>query len=580
MKKILCLFLALTLTLSLLAGCGRTETPQTPETPAEPEVPAAPEVPTEPEVPAEPEPVLLTWEEPVYTIENTLENRQLAIAAEAKSYYYKGVMNQYGMQDMTMVSEENGGNQRGYIWEYNTAENNTKDLTLYQWCSSFGYDITYNAIGYKLLENHALCRTTNLSQGQCADPEIVVFQYNYTKNKEKDHAAAEACVAMMQPGDIVTWTRPSDGAGHTLVVVDDMTGDGTLDVLHRSGGAYEDLRNGVDSIEKYGIKLENDASKLFLESNGQYLGGMSRFALHRPALLDAEKYPISQNSQARLTYPGLRVDRTLSTGVWASVVSGSTVTMTLEITNYGSEPMTDMPFMERIPEGCTVLSAPGIREDYEGLVWSVTVAPGETVTLSYDLKVEGEPGTVIDFSGASHAGIHSNFLKLTIEAFSPDADKLRDSTVQQAALAASQNSFEFAARLYEAATGKAVTIPTTEEFQEAGFIHGEFPTMYRNKPAPETELDRMVLNGWFGGQRLLTDENLRVLEARMTDLQPGDIILVRPKLTDPSVSAAWIFDGDSLLTVTDGKIEELGQADLTRLFSFQIFVLLRPSLAG
>ena len=580
MKRSLCLLLAMVLALSLFAGCGKTETPQTPDAPVQPEVPETPAVPDLPSEPEEPK-VLLKWEEPTYEIENTLENRQLAMAAEAKSYYYKGVMNQYGMQDMTMVSEENGGNQRGYIWEYNTAENNTKDQTLYQWCSSFGYDVAYNAFGYKLLDNHALCRTTNLSQGQCGDPEIVVFQYNYTKNREKDHAAAEACVAMMQPGDIITWTRPSDGAGHTLIIVDDMTGDGTLDVLHRSGGAYEDLRNGVDSIEEYGIKLEDGVANLFLNpEKSQYLGGMSRFALHRPALLDAAKYPISKNSQVRLTYPGLRIDRTLSTGLWSSVTSGSVVTMTLEITNYGTEPMTDMPFMEPVPAGCTVVSAPGIREDYEGLVWNVTVPAGETVTISYDLKVEGEPGTVIDFSGASHAGIHSNFLKLTIEAFSPDAEKLRDTALQDAALAASKDSFEFAAKLYEAATGKAVTVPNTEEFQNAYFAQSEYPTIYRNKTTFETELDKMVLNGWFGGQRLITDENLRILEARMTDLQPGDIILVRPKMVDPSLNAAWIFTGDGLLTVADGAIQQLGQEDLTRLFSFQIFALLRPSLVG
>jgi len=72
-KKILSWFLILTLALSLFAGCGKTETPQTPETPevpaapevpelpsapeapAEPETPAAPEIPAEPEAPAEPE---------------------------------------------------------------------------------------------------------------------------------------------------------------------------------------------------------------------------------------------------------------------------------------------------------------------------------------------------------------------------------------------------------------------------------------------------------------------------------------------------------------------------------------------
>jgi len=59
MKKILALLLALTIAVSLFAGCGKTETPQVPETPADatqtPETPAEPEKPEEPETPAEPE---------------------------------------------------------------------------------------------------------------------------------------------------------------------------------------------------------------------------------------------------------------------------------------------------------------------------------------------------------------------------------------------------------------------------------------------------------------------------------------------------------------------------------------------
>ena len=50
MKKLIALLLALVLTVSLFAGCGKTQTPETPETPdTTVETPEVPETPAEPE---------------------------------------------------------------------------------------------------------------------------------------------------------------------------------------------------------------------------------------------------------------------------------------------------------------------------------------------------------------------------------------------------------------------------------------------------------------------------------------------------------------------------------------------------
>ncbi len=587
MKRIISLLLALTLAFALFAGCGKAETPQTPEIQT-PEAPAVPETPTEPEAPAEleapaepepePEPDPL-WAEPVYTFENTLENRQQAILAEARAYYYKGTLDQYGMQYLTVIPDQKGGPLRGNSLEYNTPEAATEDNTLYQWCSSYAFDVVYNALGYKLLNDHEKCRTSFLSEGQCDDPEIVVFQHNKEYDDAKDLAAAQECVAMMQPGDIITWTRPSDGAGHTLIVVDDMTGDGTLDVLHRSGARY-DMKTGVDSIESYGIKLDNNVASVFLRQGGsQYLPDMKRFSLYRPVLLDAEKYPITLSAQARMTYPGLRVDRTVSVGPWSSVLSGDTVTVDLIIYNKGDQALKEMPFHEAVPAGCTLVSAEGsLAEDHP--YWLISLGAGDATSVSYQLKVEGEPGDVITLAGSSHAGIASNILSLTIEAYTVDGAKLRDESAQQAALAAAADSYEFAAKLYEAATGKAVTVPAVNDFRKACFDAHKVTMVYQPGDKTYTGPGEMLLPGYFGGRRIWAEENIRVLETRMSDLQAGDIILVRPSLEDPTQDAAWIFDGEQLLTVKNGAVEKMGQSQLTKLLSYQLFFLLRPSLAG
>jgi len=587
MKKFLALLLAVILTLSVLAGCGKTEPTQTPEppaqaeTPAVPETPVGPETPAVPEIPAEPEPEPEPeplWDEPVYTFENTLENRQKAIVAEALAYYYKGTLDQYGMQYLTVIPDQKGGPLRGNSLEYNTPEAATEDNTLYQWCSSYAFDVVYNALGYKLLNNHEKCRTSFLSEGQCDDPEIVVFQHTREYDDAKDIAATQACIDMMQPGDIITWTRPSDGAGHTLLVTNDLTGDGTLDLLHRSGARY-DMKTGVDSIESYGIKLDNNVAREFLTKSEQYLPEMSRFSLYRPALLDAEKYPITRSAQARMTYPGLRVDRTLAVGPWSSVLSGDTVTVDLVISNKGKEALKDMPFHEAVPAGCTLVSAEGsLAQDHP--YWLISLEAGATTSVSYQLKVEGDPGDVITLKGSSHAGIASNILSLTIEAYTVDGAKLRDESAQQAALKAAANSFEFASRLYEAATGKAVTVPAVNDFRKACFDNHKVTMVYQPGEKTYTGPGEMLLPGYFGGRRIWAEENIRVLETRIVDLQAGDIILVRPSIEDVSQDAAWIFDGENLLTVKNGAVEKMGQTQLTKLLSYQLFFLLRPSLAG
>ncbi len=583
MKKITTALLLLAMCVSLFA-CGKTETPPASdpvETPAKPEAPAETEIPVEPEPPveSEPETVPPPWDEPTYTIENTLENRQAAIVAEAKAYYYKSTLNQYGLQYLTIVPDLTGGILRGHSLEYNTPEAATKDNTQYQWCSSYAFDVVYNTFGYKLLDNHEFCRTTFLSEGKCDNPEIVIYQYNNTGDRNKDMAAAEAALEMMQPGDVVTWTRSSDGQGHTLIVVDDMNADGKLDLLHRSGSRY-DMNTGKDVEESKGIQVLYDIHEAFLSAgSSQNLAGMSRFSIYRPALLDAEKYPLTRAVQARMTYPGLRIDRTLSTGQWASVCSGDTVTVEIEVFNRSRVTLTDMPFHEPIPGGCTLVSAEGsLAEDHP--YWLVTLQPGFSTVLSYRLKIEGEPGDIITLSGGSHAGIASNILTLTIEAYSVDGAKLQDEAAQKAALSASDNAFTFAAKLYEAATGKTVVIPKPNELRNACFHVHEVATVYQPGEKTYTGMGNMILPGYFGGRRLWTEENVRVLETRMSDLQPGDILLVKPSYEDPSQDSAWIFDGEQLLTLKDGALAKLGQSELTKLLSFQFFVLLRPSLAG
>ena len=144
----------------------------------------------------------------------------------------------------------------------------------------------------------------------------------------------------------------------------------------------------------------------------------------------------------------------------------------------------------------------------------------------------------------------------------------------------------FTEGIYNTAFGTNVVIPSVSELLADGFdavsrekdVGKEEILMYIPKQnLYKTEKTCMLLPMYIGGRRVLTDFNQRVLETRLSDLQAGDIIAARDA---KGVDTFWIFDGEHLLTPELGKAAAYGQAELTRLLSYEFFCLLRPSLAA
>jgi len=582
MKRITALLLTLSLLLALLTGCGKDPAPTTPDTtPGEtttvPEEPAAPETPEEPAAPivlVEPE-----WTEPVYDMENTLENRQKALTAVALAYTYKGLINQYGLQDLNVIDEFSGGGLRGNTLERNSPEENTKDLTLYQWCSSFVYDVVYHALGYQLNGDYVECRTDRLSSGNLLDKDIIVsHKYQLTGNDAVDRPIIDGIISELQPGDIVTYTMHS-GAGHSMLVTNDYTGDGELDILHRSGQRY-DMATGMDHEEGVGIARGN--LKMF-QSGDNGLYDKARISVVRVTNLDPTVAGLTNSAKARLTWPGLRIDRTVEGGVLASVEPGGTLTYNIAITNNSEQDHVGMPVMDKLDPHCTMVSQDGKPATTTFPVWSVDVKAGETVTLTYTVKVEGKPGEKIVSEGGSVAGIPSNVLTTTIQAFAPAAEKLQDKAVIDAAAAASGSGAEFVNKLYEAATGVNPGLGTAEETRAAMLDAQPRNTLTLYYPKADMGAavpGNMLIPTYLGGRNVITTVNERVLETRMDDLQPGDIFIGNGTKMGKPTEYYWIYNGEKLLDWNGGKVKELKQKDLTKALSFEFFACFRPSLAG
>lgn len=528
------------------------------------------------------------WQEPVYQIEDTFENRQKGIVELAKVYFSKGPLVQYCLQYITTLREYEGGNMRGHTLDANSPEAATKDNTIYQWCSSYPFDILYNGFGYRMLDNYAKCRTFQLSQGRSNDPEIVVFQFDVTVDKEKNKKMIGAAINSLQPGDLVTWTR-ADGAGHTMIYVGDIDNCGTGDMLHCGGKRY-DMITGEDKVEKLAIKLRQDAQGCWLseENNFHSLLNKVRVSVIRPALLDPKKYPMKNSLKARLTYPGLRIDRTVSAGMWGSVAAGGELTYTIELTNCSDTDHKAIPVMDAVAKNCRLLTVDGKETAQDYPTWEVDLAAGETVTLSYTVSVTGKAGDRIVSEGGSVAGIPSNRLVTTVAAFLPEAEKLQDKALQQQAAAESRNCVEFVNALYKAATGRDANITWAKKYLDAGFdaeivpeteIRGPL-TIYRPKKKPGT-LAKTMVPFYYGGKTVVTPANDRVLETRLQDLQAGDIFVIAPNLDEGTAATyAWIHDGETFLTWADGEIRRLDQAAFTKVLIYSFFCAIRPGLDG
>ncbi len=528
------------------------------------------------------------WKEPEYFIEDTVENRQKGIVELAKAYYNKGPLVQYGLQYLTHLREFDGGNLRGWTLEANTPEAATKDNTVYQWCSSFPFDVLYGGFGYRMLDEYFRCRTVYLSQGRSNDPEIVVFQFDLTVDKEKNRRVLTEAINSLQPGDLVTHTRP-DRQGHTMIFVGDITGDGVGDILHCAGKRY-DMVTGVDNVETIAIRLKENAQAGWLEDESakSSLLNKVRVSIIRPALLDPQKYPMKNSLKARLTYPGLRIDRTVSVGFWGSVVSGGELTYTIELTNCSAQDHKAVPVMDAVAEHCKLLTVDGKPTQQDYPTWDVDIPAGETVTLTYTVSVTGKPGERIVSEGGSVAGIPSNRLVTTVQAFTPDGEKFRDPALQQKAAEESRNAVEFVNALYKAATGREAGVTWAKKHLNAGFDTKVAPeneergplTYYWPKEVPDNAA-RAFVPHYYGGRDVATPTNDRVLETRLADLQAGDVCLVAPKLDEgTSATYAWIHDGETFVTWVDGEVRRLDQAALTKVLIYSFFCVLRPGLTG
>lgn len=382
---------------------------------------------------------------------------------------------------------------------------------------------------------------------------------------------------------------------------------------------------------------DNDPSNDKLNPEYKLNTGLLKYQLEHDVSHEVKTsgYHIDEVTQTRLNYPGMNIDRTVNITPYGTAVKGDTITYTVAITNnsndaqyvafkgdgYQPKAYEGLTVVEHIPANTVLTAAPGATVEGDTLTWKVTVPAGETLKLTYTVKVTGEIGEKIVCGGGWVNNIPSNTITNVI-----GGTKLSDPCLEALTGlyntgadswdidAVDDNGTRFAEKLYKAATGKTLPLPEVQEIMDIFFSEYKYTTsggyylhnsnvtryMYTLRENPsnakyQTYFD-MLVPGYYGGLWCYTDEyngEARINELRAEYLEPGDILIymdLTPSTNDGATSQSRVVEGYTVLVYmgkdcyasldSEGNLIAANDAVCrTSAFAHDLFVCLRPSQA-
>ena len=498
---------------------------------------------------------------------DTDEDRRKAVVETALAFHFKENM-QYDSTDLSFYPRMAGGTIREH--ELVAPEEATDDNPVYTVCSSFCWECYYNALGFKITDRHYQFLTENIYKNP---PEgMVVYQHDNADGNVE--ASIEEARKLLQPGDICVVCVTN--SGHAMLFVGDVDGDGKDDIIHSSGSKY-DMTSGRDAREEGGNILLQPADELIFGTGAVSFAKTDRWIIIRPLQAGAKDAAITPAARSRMKYSAMGIYRTVNTGAFGSTVTGDTLTYTITVKNNSKAPYSGLPVKETVPAGTELIKADGAKVDGKNLSWTLNVAPGESQTVSYDVKVTAKRGESIVAGDGMVDQIPSNVLTTPVGGKTPDAAKL--AAVTAADLSGADTAVITA--FYQKALGITLSLPTARDIQRDYFetkaLGGQ--RLYVRK-ASEEPAAQMLVPRWLGGRRVHTDNSRnQILEPRIRDLQPGDCIVSAGLAASADNTQVFLYTGKDLL-ISDGKKITVGtDKEMAALLSKDFFVCLRPSLA-
>lgn len=450
------------------------------------------------------------------------------------------------------------------------------------------------------------------------------YLYQYFDNYEKN----------LRPGDVIASQH------HAMIYM------GNKRILD-CNGAKLDLTTGEDKIESDGSIL----SAMIIPEPFSWKS-TSGISLVRPLeFIVREGYDgipendivkgitISEKSKSRIKYPAMDIDRTVNISPYGTAVKNDTLTYTIEISNktnskFYNEWITNkdpnknsdktyenITVSETIPEGCEYVEGSansGGKYEKGKLIWNIDkLNAGETIAISYTVKVTGEIGAAIVNDGGMVDNIPSNCIVNII-----GGEKINDSSASELLSVASVGSdglkifgsdTDFAQNIYKKANID-LELPSVKEICEnifdvvshipgdAGLYNVYDPNpvkLYVRKNNTDKEysyLTSMIVNKFWGGRRYFAGEEQKwnmadncIKEFSTKYLEAGDIIIYvkaadKENLNfDFSNIGVMVYDGNNLLCCKNTEYEIISEEnivnELNKLLTTDkdLFFALRPS---
>ncbi len=355
---------------------------------------------------------------------------------------------------------------------------------------------------------------------------------------------------------------------------------------------------------------------------------------------------VPEKTKSRIKYPNMDIDRTVDITPFGTVATGETLTYSIKISNRTNAPKyldwyarannnesgkatyEGLVVTEKIPVGCEFVEANNGASFADGIVtWKLDdIKSGESVNLTYTVKVNAEVGETIVSDGGMVDNIPSNSIENTV-----GATKLSDSEKETLLglndLTAFGGDTDFAEGVYKA-LGKSLDLPSTNDIIDNLFTYSthipgssaEVGGLYSPNYNPinlfvrqtavadkYADVKNMLIDRYWGGASFYVGDDLKwdyanraIKEFKTTYLEAGDI-LVYADVTEKDGELSYsndhiivmIYDGEKLLCSdksADGVTHSVYEGDamntqlLSALFSeygkggeYELFFTLRPS---
>lgn len=479
-----------------------------------------------------------------------MTDAQKAVVITAESMYLRGKRVQYDQTSFAKGASRSVGRRSTGV---RTPEDYTSQYFGYHDCSSFVFDVYWNALGMDFSEGSNKRNTKWFMENPSVILKETPQESNFTY--EQIEQKTQELLDTLQPGDIINYRKRGNGSGHAMLYV----GNDTL--IHSQGSDYG---GAFENAEPSGTYTVDKLSELLLTiSSKRYLFSAHSYVVMRP--LNSFDGEIPTATVARMgAMRGIMAEKLSSHTLGQTVSEGGEVTFTFRMENRSAAEKA-LTVTDTVPEGTTYVSGAD-AVDGTALSWNVTVPAGETKEVSYTVKVNA--GTKTVHSNSSISGVAVNCPAITV------ANTLT-AEEQQAVLTALEKhrgkatGLALADAIYREVLGyEQLGGMTAEQLLADLYVDWNDTDKDLN---PESALAGLVVPRLYGGIKVVeqtpnNDYRVRLLQAQ--HLVVGDLIVADGE--------TYLFAGDTLVNLDNGENAELNT--LEWFVGYFSFAVVRPSM--